>query len=372
MIRSIALAAAVVALILGVIAYSQYRQPPYRVSGIVEADEIRLGSRVGGRVAKVLVEEGTRVEAGKQLVLLEPFDLLEQESQAIATLALKQAAYDRLQAGYRSEEKEQAKARVDQSEARLQLLENGPRKEEIKAAKGRLDAAEAELTLAKSNFGRQDELFQQKAIAKAEFDKAVEQLKAANSQHVVRTQELAVLEAGAREEELAEARARLAEAESAWEMFQAGYRQEQIAEAKAARDAAQAALDAILQRKQELTIRSPIDGVVEALELQKGDLVGAGAPVLSIMDDARLWVRAYVPQGRLQLQVGQQLEVSLDSYPGERFAGEVSFISRQAEFTPSNAQTPEERSKQVVRIKVLLKSGAGKLRPGMTADVWLD
>ena len=252
------------------------------------------------------------------------------------------------------------------------MLENGPRKQEIEAAQGRVDAAEAELALAKSNHKRQEELFQQKAIATAEFDKAVEQLRAAEAMGLVRKQELALLEAGSREEELAEARARLAEAQSAWELVERGYRSEEVAQAKAARDAAQAALDAIVERKKELTIRSPVGGVVEALELQKGDMVSAGAPVMSILDNRRLWVRAYVPQGRLQIQIGQPLEVTVDSYPGERFQGEVSFISRQAEFTPSNAQTPEERSKQVVRIKVLIKTGADKLRPGMTADVWLD
>jgi HlyD family secretion protein len=94
--------------------------------------------------------------------------------------------------------------------------------------------------------------------------------------------------------------------------------------------------------------------------------------VLSVMDDRQLWIRAYVPQNQVGLQVGQQLRVMVDSFPQEQFVGEVTFISRQAEFTPGNVQTPEERSKQVFRIKVALQDEKARLRPGMTADVWLN
>lgn len=90
------------------------------------------------------------------------------------------------------------------------------------------------------------------------------------------------------------------------------------------------------------------------------------------MDNSRLWVRAYVPQNRVGLRLGQKLRVTVDSFGDEPFVGEIIFISRQAEFTPSNVQTPEERSKQVFRIKVALKKGLEKLRPGMTVDVWLE
>jgi HlyD family secretion protein len=84
-----------------------------------------------------------------------------------------------------------------------------------------------------------------------------------------------------------------------------------------------------------------------------------------------MWVRAYVPENRLHIKEGQQTRVTIDSYPDESFAGEITFISRQAEFTPRNVQTPEERSQQVFRIKVHLQEHE-RLRPGMAADVWLE
>ncbi len=199
-----------------------------------------------------------------------------------------------------------------------------------------------------------------------------EALEAASANVLVRQQELELLETGTREEELREAAARVEEARQGWELMRHGYRREEIEQAKAARDAAQAALEAIRRQKEELSIKSPIDGTIEALELQPGDMVAPGAPVLSMLDQNHLWVRAFAPQTRVGMQIGQRVRLTFDSYPDEPWEGTISFIARQAEFTPSNVQTIEERSKQVFRIKVTIEDHRNLLRPGMMADVWLD
>jgi multidrug resistance efflux pump len=356
----------------GLIAYSQLRIEPNRVSGFIEADEIRVGSRVGGRVLAVYVVEGQRVQRGDTLVELEPFDLLQREQEATQSLAALEADYQRLVAGFRPEEIAQAKARYEQFLARYDLLVAGPREQEIEAARGRVQVAQGELKLAAQDYERIAELVRQNAIARAEFDAVSEQREAAQAMLLVRQEELGLLEAGSRDEEKREAKARVDEAEQAWRLTSNGYRSEEIGKAKAARDAAQAAVDVVREQRKELTVTCPVDGVIEALDLQKGDLVPAGAPVLSVMDDSRLWVRAYVPQNRVGLQVGQKLRVTADSFPEQPFRGEITFISRQAEFTPSNVQTPEERAKQVFRIKVVIPDATAVLRPGMTVDVWLD
>lgn len=361
----------VVAGLIALVAYSQRRPELAKISGFIEADEIRLGSRVGGRVAGVHVEEGQLVHAGDVLVELEPFDLLELEQEAEAQLAAKQADYERVQAGFRAEEQAQAKARVDQLQARLDLLVNGPRPQEKEAAKAQLTVAESTLKLAQQNHARVAGLFEKRAAPREQFDEATEKLQAALAMVVVRQQELSLLEAGTRREDIERARAELDEAQQAWALTNAGYRPEEVAVAKAARDAAQAGLAAIRTRKKELRIVAPVDGTVEAQELQPGDLTLPGAPVLTIVDHRRLWVRAYLPENRLNVKLGQPLWVTVDSYPQRRFAGEVTFLARQAEFTPSNIQTSDERSKQVFRIKVTLKEGWDVLRPGMSADVWL-
>ena len=131
-------------------------------------------------------------------------------------------------------------------------------------------------------------------------------------------------------------------------------------------------MEALDRQVEELKIVAPSVGTVQAIELQPGDMVSANAPALSMLDTRHLWVRAYVPENHLGLSLGQRLKVTVDSYPDEEFTGKVTFIARQAEFTPRNVQTPEERSKQVYRIKVHLVTGLDKLRPGMGADVWLE
>jgi multidrug resistance efflux pump len=358
--------------VVAAIVYSKFRPIPDRVSGFIEADEIRLGSRVGGRVHAVEVEEGERVTAGQTLIKLEPFDLLAEQQQAAATLAAREADYQRLKTGLRTEEVAQAEARYQRLQATLEELVAGPRLQEIDAARARLRVAEAQLQLARENYRRESGLVQSNASTQQNLDRAVEALDAAEGGVAAHQEELKLLEAGTREETIRAAKARVEEARLAWELAKQGFREEEVLQAQAARDAAQAALDAINLRIAELEIKSPVDGVVEALELQPGDLAAAGSPVLSIMDVGHLWVRAYVPEDRLDLKIGQTMWITVDSFPGRRFEAELTFISRQAEFTPSNVQTPEERVKQVFRIKVELRDGLDELRPGMAADVWLS
>jgi hypothetical protein len=78
------------------------------------------------------------------------------------------------------------------------------------------------------------------------------------------------------------------------------------------------------------------------------------------------------PENHLSLKLGQAVRITVDSFPGRTFAGRIAFVTRRAKFTPSNVQTPEDRSQQVFRIKVNLIEGLDVLRPGMAADVWLE
>ena len=371
MFSRLILLALAVGVLLGLVFYSKWNPDPPRVSGFIEADEIRLGSRVGGRVSLVHVQEGQEVAAGDVLVEFEPYDLLEREKELELSLAARQSQYEQYLAGFREEEIAQAKAKFDQLQARLDLLVAGPRQQEIEAARGRRALAESERRLAGQDYERLSKLAGSNATSQQEMDAAREALEAASANLVVRQQELDLLLAGTREEELRGAAASVEEARQAWKLMQHGYRQEEIEQAKASRDAAQAALEAIRRQKEELRVKSPIDGRIEALDLQPGDMVAPGAPVLSMLDRNELWVRSYVPQNRV-VRVGQHLRLSVDSYPDQSFEGVVTFVARQAEFTPSNVQTPEERSKQVFRIKVAIDDQRDLLRPGMIADVWLD
>jgi len=374
MIQRIAIGFVAIALLLGLLVYSQMRVEPLKVSGYVEADEIRLGSRVGGRVKAVHCQEGQAVTAGTLLLELEEFDLLARKAEATAQVAASEAELARLKNGFREEEIAQAQARVERLAAKHKMLVDGPRAREINAARARRDLAVAQVERAKLTYARLQDLFAQEtgSVSRDEVDRSIEEVKVTEQTQRVREEELKLLEEGTRAEEITAAAAELKEAEQALKLFNAGNRSEDIAQAEAAVAAVQAALAAIEVQLNELQIRASVDGVVEAIELQPGDMVGMGTPVLSLMDTRTLWVRAYVPESRLNIAIDQEVRITTDSFTSESFRGKVTFISRQAEFTPRNAQTPEERSKQVFRIKVTLLDGLDKLRPGMAADVWLE
>ncbi len=372
MVKRVVVILILAAILVGVLVYSQTRTGPLKVSGFVEADEIRIGSRVGGRVQKVTVQEGQRVKAGDLLIELEPFNLAELRSQAAAQMTEKSAEYQRLVKGYRSQEIDQAEARRQQLAAQLEKLRNGPRPQEIAAASARLDNAKALLQLAKLTLDRVKPTFESGAASPEEYDRADQEFKSSITQIDMRQQELDLLKAGTRAEEVQQAEAALHEAEAALALMKAGYREEEIAKAKASLEAATANLKSLDTQLEELKVRVPVDAVVQAVNLHPGDLVAPNAPMLSLLDLRVLWVRAYVPENRLQFEVGRDVQVQVDSFPGRIFPAKISYISSQAEFTPGNVQTPEERSKQVFRIKATLSEGLDVLRPGMMADVVLD
>lgn len=368
MVKRLALIVAVILVLLAGLLWSQRAAPLVKVSGFVESDEIRIGSRVGGRVAKILVEEGDAVRKGQALVELEPFQLYEQQAQARGTLAEAQADFDRLTAGFRAEEIAQAKAREEQLAAARDQL--GNREEDIAAAKANLDLAQSQLELAQLKYDRTEKLFGKNSASQNDMDQATTELRVARATVNVRQEELAKIER-TRPPELKEAEARLDEARQEALLRERGYRDEDKKKAEAAVQAAKASLAAIERQIEELTIRAPADGSIEAVDLRPGDLVGAGTPAISIIEAGRLWVRAYVPENHLDVPIGSELFVTVDSFPDRRFKGRVTFVSRRAEFTPNNIQTVEDRSKQQFRIKVLLEEGLDVLRAGMLGDVWL-
>jgi len=351
---------------------SQWMPEPLKVSGFVEADEIRVGSRVGGRVQQVEIVEGQRVRQGDLLLQLEPYDLMQRRQDAAAVVTQRKAQYEKLLAGFREEEIAQAKAQRDRLTAYLEELRNGPRPQEIAAAAAELELAEAELALATREHARTEKLFGQGVSTREAMDEATTKLRVAQARVRTRKEQLELLKSGTRSERIGQAEAQLDEARQEWLLRTHGFRPEEIAEAKAAVEAAEASLEVIDARVRELRVLAPLDAVVEAVELHPGDMVAADAPIISLMDTSHLWVRAYVPEDALDLRIGQKVDVTVDSHPNRRFAGAISFVARQAEFTPGNVQTPEERSKQVFRIKVALTEGLDALRPGMAADVWLE
>ena len=370
--RIVVIGVLLVIAVVAVLAWSQQHAGPFYVSGLIEADDVRVGSRVGGRVRTVEVDDGQTVTTGDLLVELDAYDLRERLAEAEAALAAKQAQLEKLRAGFRVEEIEQARARRDRTQAVLDRLVAGKRPLEISILEDKLAVAQADLTEARTDFDRVKRLHDAGQAAQEEIDDATRVLERAQARFGQATDELALAKEGTRAEEIAEAKATLAEAQQALAQMEAGYRSEDVAQAEAETAAAEARVQQVRQYIEELRVTSPCDCVVEAIDLEPGDLIAANAPVVSLIDTDVLWVRAYVPEDALDLAIDQPVTVRVDAFPDKQFRGHIGFISRQGEFTPSNVQTPEERSKQVFRIKVRLDEGVDVLRAGMAADVFLE
>jgi HlyD family secretion protein len=210
-IRRVIVALVAALVLLGLLVYSQQRHEPFKVSGFIEADEIRVGSRVGGRVANVFVDEGEAVKPDTLLVELEPFDLLEKESQAQSVLAERRAELDKLTNGFRAEEIAAGEQRVAQLTAMLKKLRNGPREQEITAAQANLDQADSLLRLALDKHKRVEALLPSRAATQQDMDQANSELRVARATQQARAADLDLLRAGTRPEEIGAATAQLGE-----------------------------------------------------------------------------------------------------------------------------------------------------------------
>ncbi len=150
----------------------------------------------------------------------------------------------------------------------------------------------------------------------------------------------------------------------------AGYRPEEIAQAEADVKQATGEVAESEARLREMQVASPAAAVVEVLDLRPGDLVAANAPLVTLLETAQLYIRVYIPETRLsRVHLGQSAELFIDSAPDQAFPASVEQINQQAEFLPRNVQTLDERAHQVFGVRLRLDNGAGRLRPGMAADV---
>jgi HlyD family secretion protein len=287
-------------------------------SGHVEATEVRLSSKVPGHVEALPVEEGDKVAAGQEIARIDTTD---------TRLALLAARAERAQAD---------------AERRLRVA--GSRKEDISEAQAQAERARADLRGAQEDLVRMEKLVasgsgtdKSRDDARTRRDMAAAGLEAARER-------LGKLTAGSRPEEIDAAMARVA--------------------------AADAKIAQLEQQIADAVVKSPVDGVVTEKLAERGELLTRGTGLVVISELARPWLTVYIPEPDLgRVRLGQEAEVSTDS--GQKRTGRVTFVSPQAEFTPKNVQTPEERARLVYKIKIALDNPDGLFKAGMPAEARL-
>ena len=373
--RRFTIAAGAVVLLAAVwLAYALIaRRAQYEYSGTVETREIQIGSKVGGRVTDVLVEEGQQVKAGAVLVRFECDELKAQRAQAAAQLVQAQADLDRMQRGNRPEEIAEAEATADAQKAALDAAQNGPRPQEIAQAQADLAAAEADAVNAETFFQRMQKLMATDTISHQQFDDAREKRDAAKQRAESARQRFALLQAGTRAEDLRSAGARYAQAQSAAVLARKGFRKEDITAARGRLAQAQSSVAELDTRLKEAVLIAPADAVVEVVSLRPGDLVPPGRIVLTLLEPSQLWVKVYIPETSLaHLRVDQPATVHVDSFAGQVFTGHLRQIASEAEFLPRNVQTHSDREHQVFGAKIYIDNPQGILKSGMSATVRLQ
>jgi HlyD family secretion protein len=328
-------------------------------SGTVEARDIRVGSKVGGRIDKVLVREGDTVEAGQTLITFDDKELL-------ASLAQSRAAAEKAQRGYRPEEIAEARAAAAQAKAEYDQRKNGYRQEDIAAAQADLDRATADEVRSQLDYQRYEALSQKDLVSKQQRDTAEANWKMALAQKENAQHKLDELKLGYRPEEIASAEARYHQTEATLDRLENGNRLEDIEVAKAAFAYDEA-------RFRERQVLAPSAATVEVLDVRPGDLIPPNTPVATLLERDQIYVRIYIPETIIgQVHLGQKAQIRVDSFPNQLFEGVVEQINQQAEFLPRNVQTREERVHQVFGVKVRIEDSSHRVLAGMAADVKLQ
>jgi len=328
-------------------------------SGTVEARDIRVGSKVGGRIDKVLVREGDTVQAGQVLITFDDKELL-------ASLEQSRANAEKAERGYRPEEIAEARAAAAQAKAEYDQRKNGYRQEDIDAAQADLDRATADEVRTHLDYQRYDALAQKDLVSKQQRDTAEANWKMAVAQKENAQHKLDELKRGYRPEEIASAEARFHQTQATLEKLERGNRREDV-------EAARAALAYDEARFRERQVLAPSNATVEVLDIRPGDLIPPNTPVATLLERDQIYVRIYIPETIIgRVHVGQKAEIRVDSFPNQVFQGVVEQINQQAEFLPRNVQTREERVHQVFGVKVRIDDSSHRVLAGMAADVKLD
>jgi diguanylate cyclase (GGDEF)-like protein len=343
-------------------------------SGVVEVNEIKVGSKVAGRVKEVFVHEGDKVKSSQVMVSFDIDELLTQRKQLEARVEQAQAYLDKLLNGNRKEEIEQAKAIADRELAVLTQLRNGPRPQEITQLKAEIIGAESELANAELTYKRLSDVFSTGYIAKQDKDDAENRVNLARAKVNSLKEKLVILELGTRQEEIMAAQERYNQAQANLRLLNAGARQEDIADARARLKEIQASIENLDVKIREGEIKAPNDSSVEVINIRPGDLIASGTTVATLLEDDQLWVRAYVPETQLgYVRLNQKAFVTIDTFPNRKLVGYVKDINKDGEFIPRNLQSRDEREHQVFGIKVYLdKEEKNFLKSGMSADVILE
>jgi HlyD family secretion protein len=367
-------------------------------SGTIEATEVTISPEVAGRVTAVAADEGESVTAGAPIVTLDDTLLTAQRAQAEAAIGVAKANVKAADANVKAAQADAARADAATTAAKAAVTgakeavdgaQAGFRLAKAGASGSQLGVAGSQVNQARAAYGSLRDAYsalsamEKKTLAgrslKAQRDTAKAAIATAQAQY-------GVVRAGSRSQQIdaaraavgaARAQAKAAAAQADVASAQADAADARVDGARAGAEAAVAQLEAATAglgvaeaQIARLSMTAPVTGTVLTRSIEPGEVVSPGAALMELADLDHLTLTVYVPEDRYgQVSVGEQVGVTVDSFPGQTFSGTVSRIADQAEFTPRNVQTVEGRTSTVFAVELALDPAGGKLKPGMPADV---
>jgi HlyD family secretion protein len=332
-----------VALLIGGLSFGGCRfwkkqAPTIEVTGNVEMTEVTVSSKVAGRVERLPVDEGQNVKKGALLLQLDHEDLETQIAAAQANLTLADLRNQQIRRSLKL-------ARPNRSGV------PGLKAAQIELAANNQNAAKASYEKAVMDLQRMTRLYQERVVSKAEYDQAVTARDTSQAQYRACENQLTLAQNAAATDDIylavRQSEAQLQQAKSNLALMQIKLKNSRIV--------------------------APVSGVVANKLTELGENVSQGTPLLVILDNAKPWVRVYLPLVEMEkISVGQKVRIAVDAFPKRRFYGEISFIASEAEFTPKDYESQDERVKQVYAVKVALDNAAGFFKAGMPVDVVIN
>ena len=350
------------------------------VSGNIELTEVNIAFKTAGRLIERTVDEGDPVKKGQEIARLDRDQLAAQLNRETAGLESSQSQLAQAESSLAWQKAtlaadiEQRKADVASNEAKLEELKNGSRPQEKQEARAAVEAAQSEFDRAKKDWERGQTLYKNDDISTSQYDQYRNRYESTDAALKQAKEREALVLAGPRVEQINAQQAQLERARGALKMAEANAiemkrREQELTTRRAEIGRSRASISLIDTQLADTVATSPVDGVVLVKSADVGEVLAPGTAVVTVGDIDHPWLRGYINETDLgKVKIGSRANVTTDSYPGKVYTGHVSFIASEAEFTPKQIQTQQERVKLVYRVKIQVENPNHELKSNMPAD----
>lgn len=350
------------------------------ISGNIELTEINVSFKIPGKLIERSVDEGDCVTKGMLIARIDRDQLLRQHEREKAGLGSNREQFEEALSavGWQQEtldaDIEQRRADLNAYQAQYQQLINGSRPQEIRDAKAEVDNAQAEYDRAANDWKRAQILFRDDDISALQFDQYRRNCEAAEAALRSAKERAELVIIGPRQELIDAAAAQVRRALASLKVAEANQlelrrRQQEVAARREEIKRQQAQVGVIESQLDDTVVFSPVDGVVLVKTAEIGEVLAPGSTVVTLGDIDHPWLRGYINERDLgRVKLGAKAKITTDSFPGKVYWGTISFISSEAEFTPKQIQTVEERVKLVYRIKIDVANPQRELKLNMPVD----